>query len=1173
MLLHRCSPFNGLGSRNPAAATAAAAPAAAAALAAAVGLTLLLCSVRALGEALEAPKLDPYQVVMFGVSEDMHESLAASGALRRRAFPFKPSITVLEQKEKVGIQFTAENYWKCTTGGWFLRVRLSDPGPVESFDPYPLTSSIEYIDEATNGDSPMPSRLSLQPLNPLQFSPFMLRAEGDELEGAPGTLACVEEAQPLQLFKGWPMIVSTFPVGTWQRQVAVLSSLVKETPWDPSASPLFSNLTNRDGVLVHLTLKTLKSASAASAAAEALRPSQEGEELESRGRSGPSALREGEVVTFLGLLKNEHEGSFLSKTQWLEELRRRFERASACMLYSSKESEAAGRMAAAEAGEEFQADVEEQVLQQLLQQAQQQQQDELPPVELETPAWVEPQGSNPAEKKEAHVVWLKCPEVPIVVNPPFESILRSLSPSLKRAVQSTLRPYKRWKSPALLSAILFSLSSLMLWGKGDSLARLGVPPHRVPRGPLDVRGQLSYAAGLASRTEQWVSNVLGESPGGAFFGSDGHYYETPNAAKSLSRSQRAGIVGGSVLSSLGLAAAVVTAVGLLSTALKAASKKLMQKTQEAVTKVIHKLPWHRGTSHNLDSYAHKFLQRHLEGESQRHVLLTVFKTNPTAIATGTGSSSSNAEQQKLLALEGSALINNYNRGLVSWLQERLAAQVVLPPVHVFRGPFSPVKQTVLGTRANMSVGDFVRALLAPHCRAKVEIHPSLLSYFSLAIVEPTSTTGPSLRRQRGRSSTGSRASWACRGLEGGAGLRFLSPSLSMRSSLDQLNAYRGAAHFIITVGPHPPASKKTPLASPEAPLGSGVSSEESEAPGRGGPGGFPSQPNKAVEPAAALAEGQRGAASFPRERERELWVALRGHCLLFKRKVPLNISAASISLRLGLALAAPQARGCRWPGSSPGSLVLLHVPQNVRVKAIMDALLAAFRAHGLLPSPELSVHPSYHTLDAAAAAAAVDTAVHEEAAAEEADAGREIETLAASHTHDHAAAAARAFISIPEGMNELALGLYVVGCPADEEEKQKSFPSSPARMLWRRLILRDSSGPELGSPSALRRIPYDTLAKDLLDEHGFDGVYYGFVYLPHDASRDFELSGAEAKEESSTEQLVHPLSPNLAILDGAVFNFATQDLSLGSKACPEDREGAQPYDLFTAQQSPQGRQL
>ncbi|KAL8455445.1 hypothetical protein Emag_000714 [Eimeria magna] len=824
-------------------------------------------------------------------------------------------------------------------------------------------------------------------------------------------------------------------------------------------------------------------------------------------------------------------------------------------------------MAAAEAGVEWQADVEEQVLQLLLQQPQQQQQqqqqqeEELPPAELETPPWVEPQ----------------------------EHVLQSLSPSLKRAVQSSLRPYKRWKSSALVSATLFLLSSLMLWGRGDSLARLGVPPHKVPRGPLDVRGHLSYAAGLASRKEQWVSNVLGESPGGAFFGSDGHYYETPNAAKSLSLSERAGIMGGSVLSSLGLAAAVVTGVGLLSTALRAVSKRIVQKTKEAVTKVIHKLPWHRGRSRNLDSYAHRFLQKHLEGDSHRHVLLAVFKTNPTVINTQTSSSSGSssssssgtAEQQQLLVLEGSGLNSNYNRGLFNWLQERLAAQVVLPPLHVFRGPFSSVKQTVLATRANMAAADFVRALLLPHCRAEVEIHPSLLSYFSLAVVEPAPSNG----------SKASRASWFRRGLEGDAGLRYLSPSLSMRSALDELNAYRGGAHFIIAVGPRPPSSGL------EASLGSDVSSKGNQAREE-----KTSEHGKAVQPAAASAEGHSDAVSFPGERGRQFWVALQRHCLLFKKKVPLNISSATISLRLGLALASPQAPSCGWPGSSRGSLVLLHVPQDMRVKAILDALLEAFRSHGLLPSSKLSVAPRYQT----------DPETHEETATDAIDTGLETSTLAATDTHDHATAAAAAtaaataaaataaataaaataaataaagggggeggaLISIPEGMNELALGLYVVASSADDEGRQKNI-SPPARgRLVPRLLLKDRSGPEKTGPgSSLKRVSYDTLARDLLDDYGFDGVYYGFVYLPHEASRvsDFsESSEARFEEEKSPEKFIHPLSANLAVLEGAVFNFATKDMSLGSSACLEGVGDSTPYDLLSAQQLPQESQL
>ena len=79
-----------------------------------------------------------------------------------------------------------------------------------------------------------------------------------------------------------------------------------------------------------------------------------------------------------------------------------------------------------------------------------------------------------------------------------DSVLRSLSPSLRREVMRVLRPYKKWRTPALLSAAFFLMSSLLLWGKGDSLARLGVPPDRIPTGPLDVEGHTRYPTSYLS---------------------------------------------------------------------------------------------------------------------------------------------------------------------------------------------------------------------------------------------------------------------------------------------------------------------------------------------------------------------------------------------------------------------------------------------------------------------------------------------------------------------------------------------------------------------------------------------------------------------------------------------------------------------------------------------------
>ncbi|CDJ44719.1 hypothetical protein, conserved [Eimeria tenella] len=74
------------------------------------------------------------------------------------------------------------------------------------------------------------------------------------------------------------------------------------------------------------------------------------------------------------------------------------------------------------------------------------------------------------------------------------NVLRGLSPSLRRAAAAALRPFKKWRSLAFLSATFFLFSSLLLWAKGEGLARLGVPPDKIPQGPLDVSGQLKYAS-------------------------------------------------------------------------------------------------------------------------------------------------------------------------------------------------------------------------------------------------------------------------------------------------------------------------------------------------------------------------------------------------------------------------------------------------------------------------------------------------------------------------------------------------------------------------------------------------------------------------------------------------------------------------------------------------------
>ena len=74
-----------------------------------------------------------------------------------------------------------------------------------------------------------------------------------------------------------------------------------------------------------------------------------------------------------------------------------------------------------------------------------------------------------------------------------EAVLRSLSPSVRRAAGELLRPYRRLKCLSLLSALFFSVSSLLLCSRGEGLAKLGVPADKIPHGPFDVAGHLKYA--------------------------------------------------------------------------------------------------------------------------------------------------------------------------------------------------------------------------------------------------------------------------------------------------------------------------------------------------------------------------------------------------------------------------------------------------------------------------------------------------------------------------------------------------------------------------------------------------------------------------------------------------------------------------------------------------------
>ena len=352
---------------------------------------------------------------------------------------------------------------------------------------------------------------------------------------------------------------------------------------------------------------------------------------------------------------------------------------------------------------------------------------------------------------------------------------------------------------------------------------------------------LRYAAGLAGRREQWISNVFGQSPGGAFFSPNGHYYETPYGADSLSAGQRAGVVGGSVLSSLGLASAVVTGVGLVSGAIKGAWRAALKKGKEAARSVLHRAPWGKGSGQLVDSVAHRILRGQAEGGGQRQVLLMVFDSDFPA------------DDDSSFLLEDVEEAKT-SKDVVKWLQQRLAAQVVLPPVEVFDGTFSGRHQPVVNTRSNLSVADFLRGLLLPHCRDEVERHPDLLSVFTLSVTEPlprSSKTSPHFSITPVASSS---SSWQPE--ERNVRLRLLSPSLPMREAVDLLNNYRGA-HFVVSVGP-------------------------------------------SIEDSHSIGGPLRGAASpVQRHGNRRLWKAVAQHCLLFKKKPPLNMAAATISVRDG----------------------------------------------------------------------------------------------------------------------------------------------------------------------------------------------------------------------------------------------------------------------------------
>lgn len=68
--------------------------------------------------------------------------------------------------------------------------------------------------------------------------------------------------------------------------------------------------------------------------------------------------------------------------------------------------------------------------------------------------------------------------------------LKSMSPTVSSAVKTAVKPLRPFRPAALLSLACYFLSSLLLWGTSDDLARLGVPSRAVPQGLLDFQGHL-----------------------------------------------------------------------------------------------------------------------------------------------------------------------------------------------------------------------------------------------------------------------------------------------------------------------------------------------------------------------------------------------------------------------------------------------------------------------------------------------------------------------------------------------------------------------------------------------------------------------------------------------------------------------------------------------------------
>lgn len=289
-----------------------------------------------------------------------------------------------------------------------------------------------------------------------------------------------------------------------------------------------------------------------------------------------------------------------------------------------------------------------------------------------------------------------------------------------------------------------------------------------------------------------MSGVFGQSPPGAYFAGDGRYYETPEALGSLSLPQQASIITGSVLSSLGLAAAVATGLGALGTTLRGVWGAVTRKSKEAIRGILYKAPFKKKNNKIVDRLAHHILKGQADEREQRDVLLFVFNNDNPA-------NERHVLQQQTQVSPPSSSTHQ----VVAWLQQRLAAQVVLLPIEVFKAPFARKQQTVSNVRSRLPVAQFIQGLLVPQCNAEVQRHPKLLHLFSLFIAEPRNVSSPLM--QSPRPSRLPVSPWAQERQTPETNLTRLSPSLPMRGAVEKLNVTRGA-HFVISAGVSPDIS-------------------------------------------------------------------------------------------------------------------------------------------------------------------------------------------------------------------------------------------------------------------------------------------------------------------------------------------------------------------------------